>query len=80
MIVAEGGNFNVMKQGYVQCQECGSVHLEKMAFDIEELYVQIKCPRCRGVTKHIWVGDDPEDVYYAGDITLDERYYNYNTK
>lgn len=69
----------VVSNGYVQCQECGNVHKLQVAFNIEnKLYMRMKCPRCRGGTQHLWVGDNPEDVYLYGNIILDERFYQYH--
>lgn len=68
----------VVSNGYVQCQECGNVHKIKMNFDINKLHIRTRCPRCRGGTKHLWVGDNPEDVYLYGNPILDERFYQYH--
>ena len=74
-------DFIMVKEQWYQCQECGSLHREKKRFDIEDdMYIQLKCPNCRGDTSHIWVGEDPKDVYLYGNSNLDSRYYNYNTK
>lgn len=67
-------------KGYVQCRECGYIHREEMNFNIEELFIRAKCPRCGKMKNHMWVGDDPSDIYLYADPVLDERYYNYNTK
>lgn len=78
----EGGNFNVMrrKQQY-QCTVCGSLQWSKEPFDIEDdLFTKMKCKHCGKETNHLWVGENLEDKYLYGDITLDSRYYNYNTK
>ena len=82
MIRAKGGNFNAMsRDGWFQCSQCGFLHPAEVLFNIEEdLYVQIQCEHCKKMTPHLWVGDNPEDVYFYGDITLDSRYYKYNTK
>ena len=65
---------------YFQCQNCGLTHKEKIRFSEEDIYIKVPCPRCRGETKHLWVGSKPEDVYIYGNSNLDSRYYEYNTK
>ena len=84
MIITREEDFGIMgagDSGYVQCQECGKIHLLKMRFDIEdELYIKLKCPKCKGITEHLWVGNDKEDIYLYYNLVADPRYYNYNTK
>ena len=69
---------------WVQCSRCG--HLTRVkskdaSISDDDLYTQpIYCSRCRDGTKHLLIGENKEDVYLMGDITLDERFYNYNTK
>ena len=64
-----------------QCQYCGNLQTSKIPLDIDgELYVQMSCRHCHKKTNHLWVGSNPEDLYFYGDITLDSRFYKYNTK
>ena len=69
---------------WVQCSRCG--HLSRMedkkaSISDDDLYTEpIFCPKCRDGTKHLLIGEYKEDVYWLGDNTLDERFYNYNTK
>lgn len=69
---------------WVQCQECGHLHKvenKKASISGDDLYTEpIFCPKCRDGTKHLLIGEHREDVYWLGDNTLDERFYNYNTK
>ena len=69
---------------WVQCKCCGSLHSVKqnnVSMSDDDLHTDpIYCPKCRGGTKHLLIGQDKEDVYWLGDNTLDERYYKYNTK
>ena len=44
----------------------------------DELYSDVWCPRCRAVTKQLWVGSKPEEVIELCDTGLDSRYYSYN--
>ena len=84
MIIAREEDLNVMdggSSGYVQCQQCGAVHTTKMKIDIENnLYTELKCPKCRGVTQHLWCGDTEDDVYLYYNPVTDSRFYEYNTK
>ena len=68
------------EKSYFQCQNCGTTSRKKIKFNKEEMYITVPCPRCRGETKHLWVGSKPEDVYLYGNSNLDARYYEYNTK
>lgn len=65
---------------FVQCQCCGKVHQVKSkdaSISDDDLYTNpIYCPRCRGGTKHLVIGDR-EDIYIYGNNNLDERYFIY---
>ena len=69
---------------WVQCARCGTLHQVKSkdaSISDDDLYTEpIFCPKCRDDTKHLLIGEHKEDIYLYGDATLDERYYNYNTK
>lgn len=67
---------------YVQCTQCGHLHkVKKVSMSDDDLYTEpIWCVKCRDGTKHLFIGENQEDVYLYGDINLDERYYIYNTK
>ena len=68
---------------WVQCQECGKLYKVKTkdtSMSDDDLYIQLCCPKCRDGTRHLLIGENREDVYIYGDITLDERYYKYDTK
>ena len=64
---------------WVQCSKCGHLYQVKSkeaSISDNDLYTDpLKCPRCRGKTKHLLIGEHKEDVYWLGDSTLDERYY-----
>lgn len=63
---------------YYQCLECGRVHranTEKVIDLGDDTYYETLCPNCRGVTKHLWVGADEDDIYMYYDVTLDETYF-----
>ena len=63
------------EKGYFQCQLCGSIHKEKIRFNKEQTYIKLPCPRCRGETKHLWVGKDKTDIYMYYNANLDSRYF-----
>ena len=69
---------------WVQCAKCGDLHKVKSkdaSISDDDLYTEpIFCTRCRDGTKHLLIGENEEDVYLYGDVMLDKRYYNYNTK
>jgi Zn finger protein HypA/HybF involved in hydrogenase expression len=65
-------------KNYFQCQSCGHIHREKVEFDIEDLYTSIICPRCRGETSHLWVGQKLDDLYMLYNPMVDPRFYNAN--
>ena len=66
---------------FVQCQVCGKVHQVKSkdaSISDDDLYTEpLWCPRCRGGTKHLLIGENKEDCYIYGDNSLDERYFIY---
>lgn len=64
---------------WFQCQQCGYLHKEKIRDNSENLYIKIECPKCRGETKHVCVGEHKEDVYLYGNLNVDPRYYNKKT-
>ena len=69
-----------MREGvWVQCTECGELHRVKDAsVSDDDLYTEpLWCPRCRGGTKHLLIGEHKDDCYIYGDNSLDERYFIY---
>ena len=68
---------------WVQCK-CGNLHQVKSGDALisdDDLYTEpIWCSKCRDGTKHLLIGENPEDIYLMGDTFLDERYFIYNTK
>jgi hypothetical protein len=73
----KGGCF-MGEKGYYQCRSCGFIHKEKIKFNINDLYIDMICPKCKKKIPHLWVGEKPEDIYLYFDNTLDPRYFNYN--
>ena len=64
------------QENVFQCQSCGALHRLNIYYDIDsDLYVRMKCPRCRGETLHLWCGEDESEIYIYYNINLDLRYY-----
>jgi len=66
---------------WVQCARCGHLHRAKSkdaSISDDDLYItELNCPRCRGGTKHLFIGEYRDNVYLVGDSSLDERYFIY---
>lgn len=64
---------------WVQCARCGNLHQVKSkdaSISDDDLYTEkLHCSHCRDSTKHLLIGEYRDDVYLAGDSTLDERFY-----
>ena len=69
-----------MGREYTQCQECGCIHQVDIQFNIEELFVKLECPKCRGATTHLLCGNKEEDLYATYNLNIDPKYYQYKTK
>ena len=65
---------------WTQCQCCGEIHQVKNKYasiSDDDLYTNpICCPRCRGETKHIVIGNEA-DIYIYSNSNLDERFFIY---
>lgn len=73
---------NADRQEYCQCEQCGHIHKEELknCKIIDDMYIDIWCPRCREIRAHLLCGNKEEDLYYYSDVTKDFRYYDYKTK
>lgn len=63
---------------YYQCIKCGKIHNveNNKRYDLgDDIYYATYCSACRGVTKHLDVGEDKSELSYWVDPVLDERYY-----
>jgi transcription elongation factor Elf1 len=60
-----------------QCMNCGHLHWieDQPEIDENELYIEIRCKKCKQVVNHLWVGNVPEDLYLYYDVTKDSKYY-----
>ena len=69
---------------WIQCTKCGSLHQvpnKYASISENDLYTKpLWCNRCRDECKHLLIGENKEDFYLFGDNTLDNRFYQYNTK
>ena len=64
------------KQSIWQCQRCGNLKKTKENIDItDDLYTEMKCPKCRGDTPHLFCGNDEIDISYYYNLNIDPRYY-----
>lgn len=66
------------KQEWFQCTTCGNIHKDYSDEVINlknRVYYATVCSHCRGVTKHLWVGDREDEIYALYDPVLDSRYY-----
>lgn len=61
---------------WMQCQQCGKLHQVKTKdTSDDDLYIEEYCPRCRDGTKHLWCGEQKEDVYIYYNVNVDPKYY-----
>ena len=61
---------------WVQCQVCGEVHqIEIRNMSKDDLYIITRCPGCRDETKHLWCGENKEDIYMYYNVNVDPRFY-----
>ena len=63
------------EDGWVQCQNCGHLHKAKIQLSVDDLYIDVYCPKCRDETKSLWCGKDATDIYYYYNANLDQRVY-----
>ena len=63
---------------FYQCSECGSIHrsyIKKVEDLCYGIYYETYCPKCKSVEKHLWVGQDKDEIYEFYNPVLDSRYY-----
>lgn len=64
------------EKSFIQCQCCGCLHQVKTKDTSEDdLYIEEYCPKCRDETRHIWCGENREDVYIYYNVNVDPKYY-----
>ena len=59
---------------WVQCQNCGKVHLINRKVPINVSIVRVECPRC-GEYSGLNCGSSKDDFYIYMNPNVDERYY-----
>ena len=70
-----------MKEGvWLQCQSCGKLHKQEIKNNIEDIYIELRCPGCKDKTTHLICSEDESEIYYLYNLNADPRYYNYKTK
>lgn len=64
-----------------QCMNCGTIHWmeDPPNIDEDELYIKLKCSKCKQMVNHLWVGTEPGEEYVYYDSSKDDRYFIYNT-
>ena len=65
------------KRVQFQCMNCGHLYWieDPPKIDEDELYMKMKCGRCKEMTQHLWVGERDEDKYVYYDLSKDLRYF-----
>lgn len=64
------------KQSIWQCSVCGNILKTKEDINItDDLYITMKCSKCRDDTPHLFCGNDEKDLYYYYNVNIDPRYY-----
>ena len=65
------------KRVQYQCMNCGTLHWieDPPNIDEDELYTKLKCKSCKKTVNHLWVGEDPSDLYLYYDLNKDSRYF-----
>ena len=64
------------REVWVQCQNCGKLHKKTIEYNIEDIYIKIKCTECRDETTHLICSGDESEIYYLYNLNSDPRYYN----
>ena len=66
----------VKEKTYVQCNNCGHIHIIERKIPMEKSIVNSYCERC-GHRRALNCGHNEDDLYELVDQFLDERYYIY---
>lgn len=71
----------MIREVWVQCQNCGKLHKKTIQYNIEEdLYIKVHCSGCRDDITHLICSEDESEIYYLYNLNADPRYYDYKTK
>jgi hypothetical protein len=62
-----------------QCVSCGHLSWidDPPDIDEDELYIKLRCSKCKQMVNHLWVGTEPGEEYIYYDTTKDARYFIY---
>lgn len=66
---AHDGNF-------VQCQYCGNIYYTEQEIPIDQLMVNIVCPKCK-YGRALNCGESKEDIYLYMNESIDPNFYLY---
>lgn len=66
----------VHEGSFVQCQYCGNIYYTEQEIQIDQLMVDITCPKC-GYSRALNCGESKEDIYLYMNGSIDPRYYSY---
>lgn len=66
----------VKEQTYIQCLNCGHIHIINRRISVGVSVVPAECPRCEW-SNGLNCGQTEEEIYYFYDPGLDERYFKY---
>lgn len=61
---------------WIQCLNCGHIHIVECKIPISVSVVKSECPKCEW-SKGLNCGNNEMDVMELKDPYLDERYFNY---
>ena len=64
------------EKSFVQCLNCGHIHVVEYKIPISVSVVKLECPKCEW-SKGLNCGYNEMDVMELKDPYLDERYFNY---
>ena len=64
------------KRTYIQCLNCGHIHIVERKISMEISIARSWCPRCE-YTKGLNCGYSEMDLMELRDPYLEERYFNY---
>ena len=68
---------DVGRKEILQCQCCGGLHKEDIRGHtiIDEMYVTMKCKKCKEITSHLLCGTEDIDIYLTYNLNVDPRYF-----
>lgn len=67
----------MVRKMWLQCQSCGVLYRKEVECDIEDIYIQDECPKCRDETTHLVCGKNEDELYWFYNVNVDPQYYKY---